>query len=232
MGLNSLTTSATTIPCEIFHVRASEPKEHPTRGQVMTAYIFSQAMSMIRIIASGCDFLHRHGVELSSVSCSTQVLMRMEHCLLLGRWIRTISLWKRKSRQPSLFFLAILILIMMDLGGFGKMPMGARQGGNNPPLSGDDLLALGFDLQGRQFIEISIDVSPIGLFSTNSGLVWPNVNSTLRMRSNPWSVNWTRHTLLLDGSESTNGRVSIMWDFVDAGYALLDNLEITGQDYG
>mmetsp|Transcript_4759 Transcript_4759/g.9122 ORF Transcript_4759/g.9122 Transcript_4759/m.9122 type:complete len:80 (-) Transcript_4759:14-253(-) len=55
------------------------------------------------------------------------------------------------------------------------------QGGNNPPLSGDDLLALGFDLQGRQFIEISIDVSPIGLFSTNSGLVWPNVNSTLRM---------------------------------------------------
>eukprot|EP00977_Amphora_coffeiformis_P009219 scaffold2102_cov161-Amphora_coffeaeformis.AAC.3 len=27
--------------CEIFHVRATEPKEHPAWGQVMTAYIFS-----------------------------------------------------------------------------------------------------------------------------------------------------------------------------------------------
>lgn len=136
------------------------------------------------------------------------------------------------------------------IGMQGTLPVGR---------AADDLLALGFDLAGRRFVEITLDLSAISVQSTVSGLLWPLADVTLRLSllddptgsvpvagapvldfaevtspqgPNPWTFNFVRQNVVLDASAATNGIISIVWDIVDGGYAVFDNLVILAQDCG
>ena len=120
--------------------------------------------------------------------------------------------------------------------------------------------ALAFDMQGRTFKDISLDATPVGLFSTTSGFSWPLADTTFRLSLIDYSDDngevpltetvldsvdisslqgskehvfaWIRHDTVLDASGSTTGRMSISWDCVAGGYVVFDNLEILAQDCG
>ncbi|KAL3925564.1 MAG: hypothetical protein SGARI_005819 [Bacillariaceae sp.] len=121
----------------------------------------------------------------------------------------------------------------------------------------NDLLALGFDLAGRRFLEISLDVTPIGLFQTNIPYLWTYDDAILKLSllddpsgrvpvsgaaeldsqtitaeatTDPWLYNWQPFRVTLDGQGSTNGRISIVWDFKNQGYNLFDNVNIRAVD--
>jgi hypothetical protein len=119
-------------------------------------------------------------------------------------------------------------------------------------LGSSDLVSLGFDLQGRRFVQISLDFSPIAITCRP---LFPNVDATFRLSliddpngnvpvsgrildsvdvfapagPNATTFAWVRHTVVLDAQLATNGLIAINWDLIGV-YAVFDNLEIIAFD--
>jgi hypothetical protein len=118
----------------------------------------------------------------------------------------------------------------------------------------DDKLALTFDRQGRNFINIGLDLSSIdvqgcgGPFGVDvpvmqislldsPGGVFDFAQSVLDSDSitgeaapDAWTFDWTSGVVSLDASAATDGSVSILLDLVQSGYAAFDNLSIVASD--
>jgi len=120
----------------------------------------------------------------------------------------------------------------------------------------DDMLALGFDTLGKNFLNVCMDVSsidgpvhcggPYGIDTTTflvslidspsgdvqlSGTVLDSATMSSPAGPNSWTLNWTTNSIALDASQSANGRVSIVWDLLEpAFYGVLDNLVIVTSD--
>lgn len=114
----------------------------------------------------------------------------------------------------------------------------------------DDRLAFRFDLQGQKFVNVAMDVSSIdvdgcggpfgvetprfsvSIIDANGELDWDETKldeKTLEGEASPdaWTFHWTRGTVALDASKSTDGSVILVFDLLSDGYAVLDNLKIT-----
>lgn len=114
----------------------------------------------------------------------------------------------------------------------------------------DDRLAFRFDTQGQKFLNVAMDVSsidvegcggPFGVetpkFSVsivdgNGELDWDEKKLDEKFLEgeaspDPWSFHWTRGTVALDATKSTDGSVILVFDLLSNGYAVLDNLKIT-----
>lgn len=118
----------------------------------------------------------------------------------------------------------------------------------------DDLLGLGFDTFGKTFINIAMDISSIdiqcedgpfgiedpifrvSLLDDPSGSV-PLTGTPLDFADmegpvgpNGWTFLWTRHSVSLNATGSTTGRISIVFDLLQSDYAAFDNLIIQASD--
>ncbi|KAL3932279.1 MAG: hypothetical protein SGARI_004007, partial [Bacillariaceae sp.] len=115
----------------------------------------------------------------------------------------------------------------------------------------DDQMAISIDLGGRCGVEVSFDATPL-YFINWTGIRRPYADAafTVSVLDDPNAVaaldgalldsdtgfcprgsdqitfNWTRHTLTLDASGSTNGIVSIRFGVTSGNYAVLDNIVI------
>jgi hypothetical protein len=120
----------------------------------------------------------------------------------------------------------------------------------------DDLLALGFNTSGKQFVNVAMDISSIDFSGTGceppKGIADPifeirliddpdgnalldgPVLDTARVEGpagpNPWTFLWTRQQVALNASNSTNGNVSVVWDLIQSGYGAFDNLVVEASD--
>ena len=114
----------------------------------------------------------------------------------------------------------------------------------------DDKLALRFDVQSQQFLNVTMDVSAIDVQGCGGpfGVQTPRFRVTLLdspsgsfdwngkkldekvlegdVPSNPWRFQWSRATVSLDASRATDGNVVVVFDLLSAGYAVFDNLKI------
>jgi hypothetical protein len=116
---------------------------------------------------------------------------------------------------------------------------------------GDDILALGFSTGRKNFINVAMDISSI---DTNGGCGGPFgiapplfrvsliddptgtvpvlgtvLDSALmagEVGPNSWTFLWTRNAVSLDATRVTNDTVSIVFDLLQSGYGVLDNLQI------
>ncbi|MCC7384482.1 MAG: hypothetical protein IT384_21725 [Deltaproteobacteria bacterium] len=116
----------------------------------------------------------------------------------------------------------------------------------------DDLLALTFNAQGRRFLNVGLDLSPIdvfgcggpfgtavpimeiSLYDTPNGtfnfgapgtlLARGTVTGTTAPTSSTFS--WRYGTVGLDASAATTGTVTVMFNLLQSGYAAFDNLSI------
>jgi len=115
----------------------------------------------------------------------------------------------------------------------------------------DDRLALTFDGQGLPFINIGMDISSIDVFGCGGpvGVAAPSYRIRLldspggvfgwgnaildeieivgETAPNQWTFHWTNHVVALDASGSTDGNISIVWDLIQSGYGVFDNLIVT-----
>jgi hypothetical protein len=120
-----------------------------------------------------------------------------------------------------------------------------------------DLLALTVDAQGRNFINVGMDISSIdvqgwggpfgiadpvfritlvdspgGVFTF--GQPWDvldEVEITGAVGPGPLTFSWTNQVVALDASGSTpNGKVTVVWDLLQSGYAAFDNLILTASN--
>ncbi len=119
----------------------------------------------------------------------------------------------------------------------------------------DDRLGLTFDMQGRQFLNVGLDISSIdvsgcggpfgianptyritlydspgGVNALGSGAVLADTMITGIQGPDQWTFNWTNHVVALDGSGATDGSVRIEWDLLQSGYAAFDNLAIAASN--
>ena len=113
----------------------------------------------------------------------------------------------------------------------------------------DDKLWLTFDVGSRSFVNISLDISSIGLegpggpFTTNSSI--PEFELTLfddatnaELSSTTFSgtaseifdFDWTNHLNALSTVGNTTGMVRLQFDLLSGGYAGFDNLVIASSD--
>jgi hypothetical protein len=115
----------------------------------------------------------------------------------------------------------------------------------------DDGLALTFDTQGQPFINVTMDVSSIdipacggpvgvadpiyritlvdspgGVFAFGTGTVLDQQDIAGVVGPTPFTFAWTHHVVALDTSGSADGTVTVVWDLLQSGYAVLDNLHI------
>lgn len=125
--------------------------------------------------------------------------------------------------------------------------------------SSSDSLSLGFNLAGRRYIRIMLDVSPIDIAYCSSfyrgedsqfrisllddptgavptsGTVLDSVDIFSPKGPNGYTFAWTRHSVVLDGEMATNGRIAINWYSLNSGsgsleYGVFDNLRIIATD--
>jgi len=118
----------------------------------------------------------------------------------------------------------------------------------------NDKLSLTFDSQGKEFINVGMDISSIdvagcggpfgvaapiyriSLLDSPGGVFnWSNtvldqVDITGPVGADAFTFNWTNSVAALDTSGSTDGNVSIVWDLIQSGYAAFDNLIIAASD--
>ncbi len=120
----------------------------------------------------------------------------------------------------------------------------------------NDLLAYTFDVQNKDFLNVSFDLSAIDLIGCASfGVAVPIMR--LRLYDSPggafninapgtlldqedltgiapgptnYTFNWKRVMAGLDASSSTDGNVTLMFDLIQSGYASFDNLLIKASD--
>lgn len=116
----------------------------------------------------------------------------------------------------------------------------------------DDLLALTFNAQGRRFLNVGLDLSPIDVFGCGGpfGTAVPIMEISLYDSPNgtfnfgapgtllargtitgttaPTSstFSWRYGTVGLDASAATTGTVTVMFNLLQSGYAAFDNLSI------
>lgn len=125
--------------------------------------------------------------------------------------------------------------------------------------SEDDLQSLGFDAKGKHYVNVAMDFSSIEINCPGCPQFWvedvnpifcisivddPNgeqlfpyegtVLASTDMEGlvgpNPWTFQWEQRTVSLDVSASENGTISVIWDLVQGGYGVFDNLEISASD--
>lgn len=122
----------------------------------------------------------------------------------------------------------------------------------------DDRLALTFDAQGRNYINVIMDISAIdvdgcggpfngspsppifrlSLIDSPGGTFEFGVNTTLLdeadvegvVGADPYTFNWTPARIPLDASESADGNVTVVWNLLQSGYGAFDNLVIKSSD--
>lgn len=113
----------------------------------------------------------------------------------------------------------------------------------------DDRLWLTFDVGALAYVNISLDVSSIGLqgpggpFTTNASVpefelkLFDDVtNAELSSAtfsgtaSDIYTFDWTDHLLALSTAGNTTGMVRMQLDLLDGGYAAFDNLVIASSD--
>lgn len=64
-----------------------------------------------------------------------------------------------------------------------------------------------------------------------SGTVLDSAEMTGPVAPNQWTYLWTRNVVALNVTEATpNGKVSIVWDLIQSGYAVFDNLVVAASD--
>lgn len=114
----------------------------------------------------------------------------------------------------------------------------------------DDKLALTFDSQGRSFINVGLDLSSIdvngcggpfgvdvpvmriSLLDSPGGVfafdqtVLDTKTITGEAAADQWTFHWLYGVVSLDASAATDGRVSILFDLLQSGYAAFDNVSI------
>lgn len=114
----------------------------------------------------------------------------------------------------------------------------------------DDKLALRFDVQSQQFLNVAIDVSSIDVDGCGGpfGIQTPRFRITLldcpagifdwnakkldeqliegEASDNKWAFAWSRGSVSLDASRSTDGNVVVVFDLISGGYAVFDNLVV------
>ncbi|KAI2505319.1 hypothetical protein MHU86_9119 [Fragilaria crotonensis] len=114
----------------------------------------------------------------------------------------------------------------------------------------DDLLGLSFETSGKAFVNVAVDISSIDLpcaggpftiaapifrvsllnapFGTVplTGPALDFVDVTGPVGPNQWTFLWTRNSISLNATGSSSGRVSVVFDLIQSGYAALDNLII------
>lgn len=126
--------------------------------------------------------------------------------------------------------------------------------------SNDDKLGLAFDTQGKDYVNVCMDVSTIdggfrcsGPFNTNtptgsatflvslvdspsgevdfSGQVLDSDEMSSPAAPNQWTFSWTYNSISLDASQSENGMISVVWDMLPTtGYGTFDNLVIVASN--
>ena len=118
----------------------------------------------------------------------------------------------------------------------------------------DDRLGLSFDIEGRKFLNLSIDFSSIDVY--RGGFVELGVAPKIRLTlhdnpsgaretsgtrkldsveivgevSAPAIFAWTEHVIALDSSGATNGNVILEIDLLKGGYIAFDNLIVTASN--
>jgi hypothetical protein len=118
----------------------------------------------------------------------------------------------------------------------------------------NDKLGLTFDSQGRSFINVGLDLSsidisgcggPVGVdvpvlqisLVDSPGAVFdfnqPILDSDMItgvMAPDQWTFEWSTGVVSLDATGSTDGNVSVIFDLLQSGYAVFDNLSIVASD--
>jgi hypothetical protein len=124
----------------------------------------------------------------------------------------------------------------------------------------NDKLALTFDAQGRNFINVIMHISAmdvngcggpfngtgpfaspifrVSLIDTPGGTFQFEVNTTVLDEVDvegvageaPYTFNWTQARIPLDASGSADGNVTVVWDLLQSGYGAFDNLVIQSSD--
>jgi hypothetical protein len=118
----------------------------------------------------------------------------------------------------------------------------------------DDKLALTFDSQGRNFVNVGLDLSSIDVNGCGGpfGVAVPVMQISLldspggvfafgqtvldtgmitgTAAPDAWTFDWTTGVVSLDASGATDGQVSILFDLTQSGYAAFDNLSIVASD--
>ncbi len=119
----------------------------------------------------------------------------------------------------------------------------------------NDRLALAFDAQGKDFINVGLDISTIwpgGCGVPESpgastfritlrdspsgtpdfgGTILDQVDITGTAGPDTQTYNWTNHVVALDASGSTNSNVTVVWDLIgQTEYGVFDNLIIAASD--
>jgi hypothetical protein len=118
----------------------------------------------------------------------------------------------------------------------------------------DDKLALTFDSQGRDFVNVGLDLSSIdvngcggpfgvaapvmaislldspgGLFNFGQSVL-DSGTITGAAAPDAWTFHWTTGVVTLSTEGATDGNVSILFDLQQSGYAAFDNLSIVASD--
>lgn len=119
----------------------------------------------------------------------------------------------------------------------------------------NDLLALTFDRQGRQFLNVGLDLSAIDVFGCGGpfGVAQPELRLSLYDSPDGFSFaapgtlldqavftstappsasefRWQYGLASLDASAATTGTVTVVFDLIASGYAAFDNLSIIAAD--
>ncbi|MFL6215727.1 MAG: LamG domain-containing protein [Blastocatellia bacterium] len=121
----------------------------------------------------------------------------------------------------------------------------------------NDLLALTFDSQGKSFINVAMDISgldvpgcggPFGVdaptyrmrlinspnsvfsFGFDLGAILAQQDTTGVAPPDQFTTNWSHQVVSLSTAGATDGKVTLVWDLLQSGYAIFDNLIITASD--
>jgi hypothetical protein len=116
----------------------------------------------------------------------------------------------------------------------------------------DDQLGLSFETSGKAFVNVAMDISSIDLSCEGpygiddpifrvsllddpdgtaplTGPALDSADMTGPVGPNQWTFLWTRRSVSLNAINSS-GRVSVVFDLIQSGYAALDNLVIQASD--
>jgi hypothetical protein len=121
----------------------------------------------------------------------------------------------------------------------------------------DDMLALTFDTQGKAYLNVAMDISgldvpgcggPFGVaapqyrltlvnspngvfnFPVSSGTILSQQDVTGIAPPNQYTTNWSHQVVSLSTTGATDGKVTLVWDLRQSGYAVFDNLIVAASD--
>lgn len=124
----------------------------------------------------------------------------------------------------------------------------------------NDRLGFSFNTVGNAFVNVALDISsielpriccrggggcgpvaepvfrlsliddPNGSIPISGGALLDSVDISGPAGPNGWTYQWTRHSIALDASAATNGRVSLVFDLLQSKYGVFDNLVVQASD--